>query len=250
VADAALALDVMAYYEPEDPFCVRSSSTFLSEIDRGVRGLRVAWSADLGYAPVDPEVRNICEAAAKRFADAGCDVEEATPGFASPAADGTFMGVAAASDAVWLTDLLTDDDRKLIDEPAKFFLDYGRKLSGMDVVRANQRRMTLWQTMREFHQKYDLLLSPVMSCTAFPIGQPPAQVAGQTIPPMGWMGFTQPFNLNGAPAASVPCGFDSQGMPVGLQIVGRAYEDATVLRAARAFEQLSPWAQHRPKLAS
>jgi aspartyl-tRNA(Asn)/glutamyl-tRNA(Gln) amidotransferase subunit A len=93
------------------------------------------------------------------------------------------------------------------------------------------------------------VLSPVMSCTAFPIGKPPTTIAGQTIPPMGWMGFTQPFNLNGAPAASVPCGFDSQGMPVGLQIVGRAYEDAVVLRAARAFEQIAPWADRKPKVA-
>jgi aspartyl-tRNA(Asn)/glutamyl-tRNA(Gln) amidotransferase subunit A len=248
VADAALALDVMAYYEPEDPFCVRAyPGSFLDEIDRGLNGLRLAWSPDLGYAPVDPEVRAICEAAAKRFADAGAIVEEATPGFASPAADGTFMGVAAANDAVWLTDLLTDDDRAMIDEPAKFFLDYGRKLSGMDVVRANQRRMRLWATMREFHKTYDLLLSPVMSCTAFPIGQPPAKIGGQAIPPMGWMGFTQPFNLNGAPAASVPCGFDSKGLPVGLQIVGRAYEDSVVLRAARAFEQIAPWAERKPK---
>jgi aspartyl-tRNA(Asn)/glutamyl-tRNA(Gln) amidotransferase subunit A len=248
VADAALALDVMAYYEPDDPFSIKAyPGSFLDEVDRGIKGLRVAWSPDLGYAPVDPEVRAICEAAAKRFADAGANVEEATPGFPSPAADGTFMGIASAYDATWLTDLLTDEDRKLIDEPAKFFLDFGSKLTGMDVARANYRRMKLWENMRAFHKTYDLLLSPVMSCTAFPIGRPPAQIAGQQIPPMGWMGFTQPFNLNGAPAASVPCGFDSQGMPVGLQIVGRAYEDSMVLRAARAFEQLQPWAQLKPK---
>jgi aspartyl-tRNA(Asn)/glutamyl-tRNA(Gln) amidotransferase subunit A len=248
VADAALALDVMAYHEPEDPFSVRAyPGSFLAEVDLGVRGLRVAWSPDLGYAPVDAEVRAVCEAAARRFADAGCIVEEASPGFASPAADGTFMGIAGAADAVWISDL-TDGQRAVIDEPAKFFLDYGQKLSGMDVIRATLRRMKLWEKMREFHKTYDLLLSPVMSCTAFPIGQPPATIAGQRIPPMGWMAYTQPFNLNGAPAASVPCGFDSQGMPVGLQIVGRAYEDALVLRAARAFEQLQPWAQRTPTL--
>jgi aspartyl-tRNA(Asn)/glutamyl-tRNA(Gln) amidotransferase subunit A len=176
-------------------------------------------------------------------------VEEATPGFPSPAADGTFMGVSSAADAVWMTDLLSDEQRALTDDPAKFFLDYGRKLSGMDVVRANQRRMKLWETMRDFHRTYDLLLSPVMSCTAFPIGEPPSTIDGQPIRPLGWMGFTQPFNLNGAPAASIPCGFDSRGLPVGLQIVGRAYEDAVVLRAARAFEQIAPWAQVTPGIA-
>lgn len=249
VADAALALDVMAYQEPEDPFSVpRYPGSFLDEVDRGVKGLRVAWSPDLGYAPVDPEVRHICEAAAKRFTDAGCTVEEATPGFASPSLDGTFMALAASADAVWIGDL-TDDQRELMDDPARFFYEYGKKLTAADVVRGNQRRMKLWETMRAFHETYDLLLSPVMSCTAFPIGDPPRTIDGKDIVPMGWMGYTQPFNLNGAPAASVPVGFDSQGMPVGLQIVGRAYEDATVLRAARAFEQLQPWADRKPVAA-
>ena len=248
VADAALALDVMAYQEPEDPFSVRAyPGGFLSEVERGVRNLRVAWSPDLGYAPVDPEVRTICEAAARRLADAGCIVEEATPGFPSPAKEGTFMGVAAAADAVYLSEL-TEGQQALLDEPARFFLDYGRKLSGMDVVRANQRRMKLWETMRRFHETYDLLLTPVISCTAFPIGEAPRTLDGRPIAPLEWMGFTQPFNLNGAPAASVPCGFDSRGLPVGLHVVGRAYEDATVLRAARAFEQLQPWAGRKPAL--
>jgi len=250
VADAALALDVMAYHEPEDPFSIRRyPGSFLAEIDRGVSGLRVAWSPDLGYAPVDPEVRRVCEAAARRFADAGCIVEDATPAFDSPAADGTFMAIAASADAVWIGEL-TDDQRALLDEPAKFFFEYGRKLTGADVVRAQQRRMRLWETMRRFHQTYDLLLTPVMSCAAFPIGEPPKTIDGQEIPPMGWMGFTQPFNLNGAPAASVPCGFDANGMPIGLHIIGRAYEDATVLRAARAFEQLQPWADKKPAVAT
>jgi aspartyl-tRNA(Asn)/glutamyl-tRNA(Gln) amidotransferase subunit A len=103
--------------------------------------------------------------------------------------------------------------------------------------------------MQEFHQTYDLLLTPVISCTAFPIGKPPKTIDGKQIPDLGWMGYTQPFNLNGAPAASVPVGFDSQGMPVGLQIVGRAFADSMVLRAARALEQAQPWADRKPALA-
>jgi len=86
----------------------------------------------------------------------------------------------------------------------------------------------------------------VLSCAAFPIGQQPKVIAGRQLPPFGWMPYTQPFNLTGQPAASVPCGFDARGMPVGLHIVGRAYEDSLVLRAARAFEQAQPWADKRP----
>jgi Asp-tRNA(Asn)/Glu-tRNA(Gln) amidotransferase A subunit family amidase len=248
VVDAALMLDVIAGHEPDDPFSVVDyPGSFLDEVDLGVKGLRVAWSPDLGFAPVDPEVRAICEAAARRFADAGCTVDEATPGFPSPGSDLTFFTIAATLDAQWLSEL-TPEQLDLVDEPAKAFLDFGRKTSGVDYVRANERRMALWRTMQEFHRTYDLLLTPVVSVTAFPVGQPPAQIDGRDAPPFAWMQFTQPFNLDGQPAASVPCGFDSRGLPVGLQIVGRAYEDSLVLRAARAFEQLQPWAHKRPDL--
>ncbi|HEY8173946.1 MAG TPA: amidase family protein, partial [Dehalococcoidia bacterium] len=104
--------------------------------------------------------------------------------------------------------------------------------------------------MQEFHRTYDLLLTPAVSITAFPVGHPPAQVGGRDVPPFGWMAFTQPFNLTGQPAASVPCGFDSRGLPVGVHVIGRAYEDALVLRASRAFEQLQPWTDRRPALDS
>jgi aspartyl-tRNA(Asn)/glutamyl-tRNA(Gln) amidotransferase subunit A len=248
VADAALALDVMAGYEPEDPFSVRDyPGSFLAEVEGGIKGLRVAWSADLGYAPVEPEVARICEAAAKRFAGLGCVVEEASPGFGNQGQ--TFMRINATSDAVWIGDL-SDEQRALLDDPARFFFEYGKKVSGTDYVRANEDRMRLWRTMREFHRKYDLLLTPVISCTAFPVGQEPRQIDGRDIPQSGWMPFTQPFNLTGQPAASIPCGFDAQGLPVGLHVIGRAYEDSLVLRACRAFEQAQPWAARRPPVAA
>jgi aspartyl-tRNA(Asn)/glutamyl-tRNA(Gln) amidotransferase subunit A len=89
-----------------------------------------------------------------------------------------------------------------------------------------------------------------MSCTAFPTGQPPNMIGGTEITQFGWMTYTNPFNLTGQPAASVPCGFDSRGLPVGLHVIGRAYEDSVVLRVARAFEQAQPWADKRPAMAS
>jgi Asp-tRNA(Asn)/Glu-tRNA(Gln) amidotransferase A subunit family amidase len=249
VADAALALDVMAGHEPEDPFSVCDyPGSFLGEVDLGVKGLRVAWSPDLGYAPVDPEVRAICEAAARRFADLGCTVEEASPGIADPAADLTFLTVAATADAVWLGDL-RPAELALLDEPARTFLEFGRRTTGTDLIKAEKRRMAMWQAMQRFHETYDLLLTPVLSCAAFPIGHQPKVIAGRELPPFGWMPYTQPFNLTGQPAASVPCGFDARGLPVGLHIVGRAYEDSLVLRAARAFEQAQPWAGKRPAMA-
>ncbi|MEX2227238.1 MAG: amidase [Dehalococcoidia bacterium] len=248
VGDAALMLDVIAGFEPSDPFSIDDpGASFRSDIEGGVRGLRVGWSADLGYALVDPEVRAICETAARRFEELGCTVDEATPGFANPSADQTFMVLAATSDAVWLSEL-TDEQRAQIGPPARAFLEQGSKTTGADYVRANNRRMAVWQSIRRFHETYDLLLTPALAVTAFPIGEPPTHVGEDAFPPFGWSPFTVPFNLTGQPAASVPCGFDAKGLPVGLQIVGRAYADATVLRAARAFEQMQPWADRRPAL--
>jgi aspartyl-tRNA(Asn)/glutamyl-tRNA(Gln) amidotransferase subunit A len=108
--------------------------------------------------------------------------------------------------------------------------------------------MAVWRSMQAFHETYDLLLTPALSVTAFPVGEPPTHVGEDAFPPFGWSPFTVAFNLTGQPAASVPCGFDARGLPVGLQIVGRAYADAVVLRAARAFEQAQPWAGMRPAL--
>ncbi len=252
VSDAALLLDVIAGHEPEDPYSVPDyPGSFLDEVDRGVEGLRVAWSADLGYALVDPEVRDICEAAAKRFAYFGCIVEEASPKIANPQADLTFITIAASTDAVWLS-ALSEDELAQTGETAHNFLQFGRQATGMDVARANDRRMAVWHEMQRFHTTYDLLLTPTLSVTAFPIGEPPKFVGGSEVefPPFGWSPYTMPFNLTGQPAASVPCGFDSKGLPVGLHIVGRAFEDSTVLRASHAFEQAQPWAAKRPSVGA
>lgn len=248
VADAALMLDVMAGHEPADPFTVADyPGSFLAEVEGGVRGLRVAWSADLGYALVEPEVRAVCERAARRFEELGCTVEEAHPGFANPNLDRTFIILAATGDALWLS-ALTDEQREQVGATAKQFLEYGGRVSGADYLRANERRMAIWHATQRFHETYDLLLTPTLSVTAFPVGEPPPQIDGSNYAPLAWSPFTAPFNLTGQPAASVPCGFDAQGLPVGLHIVGRAYEDALVLRAARAFEQLQPWAEVHPPL--
>lgn len=244
VADSALALDVMAYKEAEDPFSVPTyPGSFLAEVERGIKGLRIAWSPDFGFAPVEPEVAAACEAAAKRFEDLGCHVEEAHPGFGNQAP--TFLRINTPADALWI-DALTDEQRALMDDPARFFYQHGKQQTGMDVAQGNLDRMALWRRMQEFHTKYDLLLSPVISCTAFPVGEEPKVVGGREVGPAGWMPYTQPFNLTGQPAASVPCGFDSRGLPIGLHVIGRAYEDSLVLRACRAFEQAAPWADKKP----
>src|SRR5581483_11492264 len=110
-------------------------------------------------------------------------------------------------------------------------------------------RLAWWQHPRAFFERYDLLLTPTVACPAFPVGLDNAtEIAGTPVGPFEWTPFTWPFNLTGQPAASVTAGFTKEGLPVGLQIVGRRFDDVTVLRAAAAFERARPWADRRPPL--
>ena len=251
VADAALLLSVVAGPDERDRFSLPADQTdYLAVCEQGAReglkGLRIAWSPDLGYAPVEPEVRAITEKAARRFTELGAELEEANPGFdpPSPVFNVYFYGGLTAS----LNDLMATK-ADLLDPGLRRVVERGQKLSGLDWGKAALGKIALWDKVRRFYERYDLLLTPTLPQTAFELGiDGPDTIAGQSVEGLGWTPFTYPFNLTGQPAASVPCGFDSQGLPVGLQIVGRRFADATVLRAAAAFEALQPWASRRPPL--
>jgi len=248
VADAALMLDVMAGTHPEDPYSVPAPRRPFRQAMKGdLHGLRVAWSGDLGYGTVDPEVCRTAEAAARRFADFGCIVEEDHPGIEDPLTSGVFVNLSAIYTAGELEGVSAEQET-LLTEYAVAFRNYGLRVTGLQVVQANRGRFLLWARLRDFFRRYDLLLTPTLAVPAFPIGQEPQVIDGRPVLPFGWSPFTPPFNLDGQPAASVPCGWSADGLPIGLQIVGRPYEEATVLRAAAAFEAAQPWQQRRPPL--
>ncbi len=248
VRDAALLLDVVAGADVRDRLSWSSGVDHLTAIEGGVSGLRVAWSPDLGYAPVEPAVRELTTVAARRFADLGCAVEEANPGLPDP---------WPIVDAIWASaqagfhlergDL--DAVRDRLDPGRLEVIERARHLTGAEVAAARIRREAYYQAMCGFMERFDLLLTPTLPLTAFAAGaDQPGQVAGVPTDYLSWTPFTYPFNLTGQPACSVPCGFGPDGLPVGLQIVGRWRDDATVLRAAAAFEAIAPWAHHRPDL--
>src|SRR3990170_3812674 len=249
VADAALMLDAMAGQHPRDPLSVPKPSRPFAEAMRGdIKGLRVAWSPDLGFAAVDPEVGSLAEAAARRFQDLGCTVQEDDPGISDPIADRSFANITAAYDAAQFEGLSAEQEGLLADY-SRAFIKYGRQVTAVQHVQAIQRRWVLWSKTRDFFQRYDLLLTPALAVPAFPVGQEPKKIDGREIGPFGWSPFTAPFNLSGQPAASVPCGWTADGLPVGLQIVGRPNDEATVLRAAAAFEVAQPWHDRIPPRA-
>lgn len=247
VRDAALMLSVIAGPDERDRNSLPGGTTdYLAGIDGGIRGLRVAWSPDLGYATVDPEVAQLTEAAARAFSDLGCPVEETHPGFENPEPIfGTmWLGGFRAALSKELPQWGAQMDPGLVQ-----FLQQGGPMTAVEYVEATFKRTDLWHVVRRFFQRYDLLLTPAVAVPPFPVGvDAPTEIAGQRVSWAGWTPFTYPFNLTGQPAATVPCGWTATGLPVGLQIVGRRHDDATVLRASAAFEAARPWADKRPTL--
>ena len=250
VRDTALLLQVLAGPDPRDPNTRRDTPPdYLAALEGGVKGWRIAWSADLGYAAVDPEVAAITQAAAQVFQDLGAIVEDAAPaieGDPFPAFAAVF-GVASYTSNQSLYPERRDD----LTHYVRATFDAASQLTAADLSRALAYVDRQQRRFADFFDDYDLLLTPAMAVTAFPIGQHPTSIAGRAVEPWwGYLPFTYPINMSGQTAASVPCGFSAAGLPVGLHIVGPALAEGRVLRAMAAFEEARPWAQQRPAIAA
>ena len=250
VADAALFLRATAGPDPRDPTTIDDRpddySAAVADPLPALAGLRVAWSVDFGYAAVEPEVRQLTARAAERFAEFGCHVEAVDPAWNDPrqgAAISWYVSMAARLGRVY-------DQRPDAFEPTLVeMIEAGRRISGEEHGLAAMERTEFYQQARAFFQKYDLLLTPQMPLGAWPVDHWPTEIDGIPTPSIfDRLNFTFPFNLTGQPAASVPCGFTSEGLPVALQIVGRWHADTLTLQAAAALEQAAPWADAWPAI--
>jgi aspartyl-tRNA(Asn)/glutamyl-tRNA(Gln) amidotransferase subunit A len=248
VRDVALMLDVLAGPDPRDWHSTpREPGTYLDAVEGGVRGLRIAWSSDLGYAVCEPEIAAIAERAARRFEELDCAVEQAHPAWRDPTAmfDALFFDPWGASLQKRL-----DDWGDRLDPGLRRLIERSGRGSAGDVAWAMEERLAFRDQAQRFFERYDLLLTPTMPLSPFPIGvDVPTEVAGTEVHGMQWTAFTFPFNLTGNPAISVPAGWTEEGLPVGLQIVGPWRGDAAVLRAAAAFEALAGWSGRWPPIA-
>jgi aspartyl-tRNA(Asn)/glutamyl-tRNA(Gln) amidotransferase subunit A len=203
-------------------------------LEHGVRDLRIAFSPDLGYARVDPEVAAIVRQALGVFSDLGAKVEEKHPGFEDP--EPIFRAHWYAGAAFLLKDF-SPEKKKPVDPGLVELAALGQNVGTTQLLEAQMKRAALGAHMNLFHREYDLLVTPALAIPAFDAGREcPDGFARWT----DWTPFTFPFNLTQQPAASINCGFTKAGLPVGLQIVGPRHADALVLRAARAFETLLP----------
>lgn len=237
VTDAALMLTVIAEPDHRDwhalPYEARDYRIGLEE---GVKGLRIAFSPDLGYVSVDQEVAQLVAGAVQAFVDLGADVEEVNPGFDSPWNCFTRLWYAGAAN---LVRAFTSEQRAKLDPGLQEIIAQGETISLSDYLNAVNQRGELGAHMKRFHEDYDLLLTPTLPIPAFPAGQEvPDTMKEQRW--SSWTPFSFPFNLTQQPAASIPCGNTKGGLPVGLHIVGPNYGDALVLRASRAYESTRP----------
>ena len=252
VADTALLLQVLAGPDPRDPVSMRENPPdFSANLATGAENLRIAWSPDLGYAGVDPEVVRLTEKAALVFEELGAIVE--SPGLAIEDPFQAFWDVFATASYTSYGHLLEEHRDDFTYYGLRAF-DHGAEVTGADLSRALLRVDQLRRQMETFFDEYDLLLTPTMAVPAFPIEERPSVIGGKEVDPFwGYLPFTFPINMTGQTAASVPCGFSedpaSEGMPIGLHVVGPRGSEAKVLQACAAFEQARPWVDKLPPIS-
>ena len=238
VEDLALLFDAMCGEHPADPLSVAAPpASFLSAAQSGWRPKKVAYSADLGITPVDPEVAAITRAAAQRLADAGVIVEEAHPDFSE--AHECFQTLRALSFAVGRAKLMRAH-RDLMKPEMIWNIEKGLALTPDDIARAQAQRVALVQRTAKFFETYDLLLCPATIVAAFPIEQRYlAECAGHRFETyIDWLAIVYAATLACCPALSLPCGFTSEKLPVGLQVVGPSHADGRVLAGAKLIEDM------------
>ena len=243
VEDAALMLNVIAKPDARDwhslPY---DGHDYVAALEKGVKGLRIAYSPRLGYVDVDPEIAALVEKAVQMLARLGARVEEVDPGFEDP---GPCFRVLWWSGARALLGRLPAEKKALLDPALADVVEQSMAITLDEYLDAVKARGLLGTQMRQFMQDYDLLVTPTLPIPAFDAGKlsPVDDGQGKWV---NWTPFSYPFNLTQQPAASVPCGFTKAGLPAGLHVIGRMFDDATVLRACHAYEQASDWNKHRP----
>ena len=249
VEDAALVLGAIAGPDPRCPVSIAEpGALFLRPLQRDFGGVRVAWSRDLGGLPVDPRVTAVLEEHRSVFESLGCAVEEAEPDLAD--ADEVFKTLRA-----WRYELaygeLLEEHREEMKETVVRNIEEGARLSGPQIGRADRKRTELFHRVRTFMRSYEFLVSPVSQVPPFDVEQRyVTEICEERMDTyIDWMRSCYYVSVTGLPAVSVPCGFTREGLPVGVQIVGRYRDDFGVLQLAHAFERATRHHERRPPLA-
>jgi amidase len=246
VEDVALFLRVLAGPDARDPISLaEDGDRFGAALQRDFAGTRVAWSADLGGVPVEPAVTAALESQRRVFSDIGCTVEEASPDLSG--ADEVFQTLRAVS-FVNGYDALLDQHPAAFKESIVWNVQLGRALTGTQVGAATLQRSQIFARMHDFMETYEFLIAPVNQVTPFPVEREyPTEINGVRMSNyLDWMRSCSAITVTGHPAISVPCGFTPDGLPVGVQIIGRYRDELGLLQFAHAFEQRTRTGERRP----
>ena len=248
VADSALMLEVMAGPHPLDYTTLEAGPAhYLARLHEGVKGKRIAYSPDLGHARVDPDVAALVRKAAERFTELGATVEEVKTPWAAPGPE--LVRFFWSAHLTRLQPYLEKWESQM-DPGLVACIKASENVSVAEYQAARERKMPYIASIHRWFEDWDFLLTPSVSVAAFPAEKlMPDNWPRHDWDWVSWAEFSHPFNMAWNPAASVPCGFTAEGLPVGLQIVGKRFDDLGVLQASAAFEQAQPWAHKRPPLA-
>jgi amidase len=249
VADLALVLSTIAGPDPGAPLSINEPGNLLARpLERSFKGVRVAWFKDLGGVPFDPRVRAVVDGHRRTFESLGCIVEQAEPDFAP--AEISFRTLRAWNSASTYGERLHQHPDAFKDT-LKREIEDGLRLTGADVARAETAHSQLWRRFQAFLEKYEFFVLPTSQLPPFDVNTPyPTELAGVKFDNyIDWMKSCWYISATGNPAASVPAGFTPEGLPVGVQIVGRNNEDFSVLQMAHAFEQATGFGKKRPAIA-
>ena len=248
VADIALVLTTIAGPDPPSPLSISEpASIFSRPLDRNFQGVRVAWSRDLGGLPLDSRVADVIEGACPVFEALGCEVRDAEPDLTD--ADEVFKTLRA-----WRFELayggLLREHREGMKDTVVWNIEEGMRLRGPEVGWAERRRAELYHEAREFMDAHEFLVLPVAQVPPFDVRlRYPTEINGEPMETyIDWMKSCYLVTVTGLPAISAPCGFTPEGLPVGVQIVGRPRDDLGVLQLAHAFETATRYGEHRPPL--
>lgn len=250
VQDVALMLSAIAGPDPRSPIAIQESGEkFLQPLERNFKNARIAWSRTLGGLPVDPRITNAIDAQRHVFESLGCIVEDADPDLSD--ADEIFKVWRAWHFEIAYGTLLKTH-RDLIKETVIWNTEEGMKLTGPQVGRAEVKRTALYHRMRVFMERYDFIICPVNQVPPFDVTQQYiTEINGVKMDTyIDWMRSCYYITVTNLPAMSVPCGFTPEGLPVGVQIVGRHQDEFSVLQLAYAFEQATQFWKRQPAIAN
>jgi aspartyl-tRNA(Asn)/glutamyl-tRNA(Gln) amidotransferase subunit A len=248
VKDSALMLNAISKPDARDWFCLPADdANYLARLEAGVKGMTIAYSADLGYVKVDPEVARLVDKAVSVLKSLGAKIVKINPGFSDPAPMFRTLwwtGVRGALGA------LPPEKVTLLDPALRDVLEQSKSITVDELIEAQKQRGALGSQMRQFMEDYDALVTPTLPIPAFEAGKLQPDAPDNNGKWVNWTPISYPFNLTQQPAASVPCGFTKAGLPVGLHVVGQMFADAKVLQICAAYERETDWHEARPELTT